>query len=54
MSVYVVMGNDYPAAVFATEEAAEAYCVAKRKEPRTSGIMIYWRVYEFALQGATP
>jgi hypothetical protein len=26
MTVYVVMGNDYPAAVFSTEEAAKTYC----------------------------
>jgi hypothetical protein len=54
--VFVVMGNDFPAAVFTTEQAAEDYCVdqreeteAKRKRGEGSG-RIYWRVYPFDLQ----
>lgn len=44
--MHVVMGNDYPAAVFDTLKAAEAFCVKKRKEG--SG-RIYWRVCDFPL-----
>jgi len=53
MKVYVVMGNDFPDKVFATEEAAEAYCIEKKSNPenRVLGISrIYWRVYEFEVQ----
>lgn len=50
--VHVVMGNDYPAAVFDTMEAAEAYCVKRRTmgpfNPSGSP-RIHWRVYEFKL-----
>jgi hypothetical protein len=52
--VYVVMGNDYPQAVFKTLEAAEKCCEDKRKEgpfnPSGSS-RIYWRVYDFKLEG---
>lgn len=44
--VFVVMGNDYPDAVFDTEAAAEAYCAKQR--PHND--RIYWRVYEFEVQ----
>lgn len=44
--VHVVMGNDYPAAVFSSPERAEAYCRAKREKADREG-MVYWRTYEF-------
>lgn len=34
MKLYVVMTNDYPAAVFDDEMAAERYCDVKMKEQR--------------------
>lgn len=55
--VFVVMGNDYPQAVFTTEARAEAYCVEMRKadalESKQTGQrrMVYWRVYAFPLRG---
>lgn len=52
--IYVVMRNDYPDAVFSTLERAEAYCTEKRKEPplnRRGSSRIYWRVYDFVLDG---
>lgn len=55
MSVFVVMGNDFPDAVFSTEEKADAYINLKKDEealrmaseqyPRR----VYWRSYEFGL-----
>lgn len=60
MKVFVVMGNDYPDAVFTSNEAAEAYCCAKRSDDVLAqpkgGMMhgsvprIYWRVYAFDLR----
>jgi hypothetical protein len=52
MKVFVVMGNDFPDAVFDNEAAAENYCVGKRGNYKEgSGIgRIYWRIYEFELQ----
>jgi hypothetical protein len=57
MMVYVVMGNDYPAAVFDNESDAAAYCLRKKVEGekrRADGnSVIYWRAYGFPLnQGA--
>ncbi len=50
MRVYVVMGNDFPDAVFAKADDAEAYC--KREDakniPHTQ--RIHWRFYDFELQ----
>lgn len=58
---FVVMGNDYPDAVFSTKEAAEAHCEAMRKEGLVQYRQmhgrerpsydrgIYWRVYDFPL-----
>lgn len=57
MQVCVVMGNDFPDAVFATEAEAERYCALKRAEVREGQGRIYWRVYKFNVQsetGATP
>lgn len=49
---YVVMGNDFPSAVFDTQKAADAYCEKKRNLPKPQGYhgpSIYWRVYTFPL-----
>jgi hypothetical protein len=45
MEVWVVMGNDFPDAVFSTEAAADAYCAMQK------GInsRIYWRSFDFVL-----
>ena len=48
--VHVVMGNDYPAAVFRKEESAEEFCVCKKKANKPNERAIYWRHYEFELQ----
>jgi hypothetical protein len=59
MMVYVVMGNDYPDAVFSTEEAAEAYCEKKRQAEKKEnkgkwqGPGIFWRVHHFQLDAAS-
>jgi hypothetical protein len=45
-TVWVVMGNDYPDAVFSTEEAAEAHCALQRLKTKR----IHWRVYGFAVR----
>ncbi|TJW14426.1 MAG: hypothetical protein E5W82_10645 [Mesorhizobium sp.] len=47
--VHVVMGNDFPAAVFEKKEDAETYCVARRAENRPGYARIYWRVYNFPI-----
>ncbi len=55
MIVYVVMGNDFPAAVFANEQDAQQHCEqesSKNERRKQDGYgAIYWRVYPFALQG---
>jgi hypothetical protein len=47
------MGNDYPAAVFSNEKAADAYVErrkkANEKHRASGGGMVYWRAYEFDL-----
>lgn len=60
--VYVVMGNDYPQAVHATQAGADASIKARKKkdaeevrkgmqhERFTGAGMVYWRSYEFELQ----
>lgn len=48
MDVWVIMGNDYPDAVVASEEAADAYC-ANKKAGRPDG-RIYWRAYKFTME----
>jgi hypothetical protein len=52
--VYVVMGNDYPAAVFEREADAIGYCDEKAKLPESrhpSGAKcIYWRSYSFEVR----
>ena len=49
MKVFVVMGNDFPDAVFSNEALAEAYMTTKKNEdPRKGyGNRIHWRCYEF-------
>lgn len=53
-TVYVVMGNDYPAAVYANERAASERCkveMAKNGKRQADGYgAIYWRYYDFPLQ----
>lgn len=52
MKTFVVMGNDFPDAVFASEDLAEAYCVEQRKlNGKNTTPHIYWKVYAFDLQG---
>ncbi len=53
MKVFVVMGNEHPAAVFAHEELAEKYMQEKRKEDRINAHLrrTYWRFYDFELMG---
>lgn len=47
--VAVVMGNDFPDAVFEKREDAEAYCDARRAENVPGYTCIHWRVYNFPL-----
>lgn len=55
MTVYVVMGNDFPDAAFSTDEAATSYCRARElaeiernnREGRRHYARVYWRVYKF-------
>lgn len=51
MRVYVVMGNDYPNGVYASEREAQAFCDA---QPKDKPPHIYWRVYPFDLIPASP
>lgn len=56
MQVYVVMSNDFPDSVFSTEAAAKAYVNRKNDAPENrlpsgGGPRIYWRSYEFDLDG---
>ncbi len=48
--VYVVMGNDYPNAVFRDENKAKKYCAAKKAKNMPGERIIYWRHYEFEVQ----
>lgn len=57
-TVYVIMGNDFPNAVFSTEAAAKKYCVDRLaadkaeavKENRWYGTpRIYWREYAYVV-----
>jgi hypothetical protein len=57
MIAYVVMGNDYPDAVFSQSEEAAAYCTKQRekeeernkREGRKFYAKIYWRVWAFEI-----
>jgi hypothetical protein len=60
--VWVVMKNDFPDTVFASEEGAKQYCEQRKTEPESKnryregnrwlehGWGIYWRTYEFELR----
>lgn len=56
--VYVVMGNDYPEAVFSNEAAADKFIEKKRAEdrredrpwPNSLAPRIYWRHYEYEVR----
>lgn len=54
MKVYVIMGNDYPAAVYDNEQSAKDRCdceAAKNDVRVRDGCgKIYWRVYEFEVE----
>jgi hypothetical protein len=50
VKVYLVMGNDFPEAVFTTREAAEAYCDRQKDRDKAAGRRIYWRVKEFEVR----
>lgn len=55
MRVYVVMGNDFPDAVFTSAELAQVYCASKAVDTRPGGITrVYWRFYDFELLEALP
>jgi len=50
-NVYVVMGNDFPEAVFSSDADAQAFCEKIRDVPPAHkfGPRIHWRVYNFVL-----
>jgi hypothetical protein len=54
-TVYVVMGNDFPEAVYEEEGDAIAFVDAKKEEEtkkQSSDLYrIYWRYYDFELKG---
>ena len=52
----VVMGNDFPDAVFDTLAAAEAYCEKRREQDKKASPrrMIHWRTYDFYLNDERP
>lgn len=59
MKVWVIMGNDYPTAVFDNERAAKQYCktqtkVNNRDMERGDSRKIYWRAYEFDVTTKRP
>jgi len=50
VTVYVVMGNDYPDAVFTSEQVAKAYVLKKKAHRDLHRVTrIHWRYYEFTL-----
>ncbi len=61
MKVYVIMGNDYPDGVMTDKSTAEELCelrmdAQKRRkgikgDPCERGPRIYWRTYEYELDG---
>lgn len=59
MTVWVIMGSDYPDKVFGNEIEAKAYCISQttaniKAMARGEARKIYWRAYPFEVQGATP
>lgn len=53
MIIHVVMGNDFPDAVFSSETLAEEYCERRRVDDRREGRRIYWRVNSFEVDAET-
>ena len=53
MKVYVIMGNDYPGAVFSTKEAAEKFVAERKKKCKDGLTPIYWRSYEFEMDATS-
>lgn len=53
-TVFVVMSNDFPDSVWASEPAAKAFCAAKNAENaqrvKDGNGRIYWRVYDFEIR----
>jgi hypothetical protein len=49
VKVFVVMGNDYPDAVFSTLELAETYCKKKRDQHRMNSRPVNWQPYPFVV-----
>lgn len=47
MTVYVIMGNDYPEAVFSLYSDAAAFIEEKKKA--NTELKIHWRSYAFNL-----
>jgi hypothetical protein len=60
MKVHVVMSNDYPVAVFSTEELAAAFVEAEDARQRTNKTKdrqapwVYTRPYEFEVDAKVP
>lgn len=58
MKIFVIMGNDYPDAVRASEEAAQEYvdeqnAESKKKHGPLDSRRVYWRYYDFELPATT-
>lgn len=59
MTVWVIMGNDYPDKIFGNEAEAKAYCISQttanaKAMARGDERKIYWRSCPFEVQGAAP
>lgn len=50
---YVIMQNDFPAAVFSDQDAAQQY-VDRQPKKDINGRDFFWRVYSFKLNGSAP
>jgi hypothetical protein len=53
VKVAVVCCGDFPDSVHATERLAEEYVEGKPKKSE-SGRDLYWRIYEYEVQGRVP
>lgn len=49
MTVFVVMGNDFPEAVLSDGGEAAKMVERKDKQSKRDAARIYWRTYEFEL-----
>lgn len=49
--LHVVCGNDFPEAIFATREAAEAFIAEQPTKSEMSGVRIYWHRHELPVYG---